>query len=104
MKINQLFHLKKKYTLTTLDEHCIGNSVSCLRRMPNSEYLDKKTFEPTGRRCIQISVKDLLERDMDDIMELSTGDYKCKRPERKDRFIWISYRIVTIFVINEMLH
>jgi len=79
-----LFHLKNKYTMTTLDEHCIGNSISCLRRMPNSEYLDKKTFESTGRKCIQISVEDLLERDMDSIIELSTGDYKCERPERKD--------------------
>ena len=35
-----LMHLKKKYTLTTLDEHCIGNSVSCMRRMPGSQYLD----------------------------------------------------------------
>ena len=69
-----LMHLKKKYTLTTLDEHCIGNSVSCMRRMPGSQYLDKQTYEPTGRKCIEISVDDL-DKTMEEIEEMSTKEY-----------------------------
>jgi len=68
-----LMHLKKKYTLTTLDEHCIGNSVSCMRRMPDSHYLNKKTYEPTGRRCIEISSKDL-DKTIEEIEEMSMDD------------------------------
>ena len=32
-----LLHLKKKYSLSTLDERCVNNSVSCMRRISNTQ-------------------------------------------------------------------
>ena len=46
--------LKKEYVLTTLDTQCVNNSVSCMRRMSNTPYLNKKTKEPSGKYCIQL--------------------------------------------------
>ena len=70
-----LLYLKHKYTLTTLDVQCINNSVSCLRRMPNTFYIDKKTSEPNGKKCIQITVDEMLELELDDIIKLSYKDW-----------------------------
>jgi len=69
-----LLYLKQKYTLTTLDVQCINNSVSCLRRMPNTSYIDKKTKEPNGKKCTQISIDEMLELELDDIIKLSYRD------------------------------
>ncbi len=69
-----LLHLRQKYTLTTLDVQCINNSVSCLRRMPDTLYIDKKTGEPNGKKCIQISVDEMLELELDNIISLSYKD------------------------------
>ena len=66
-----LLHLKKKYTLTTLDEQCINNSVSALRRISNTHYIDKKTKEPNGRLCIELSLYDIMNKSMEEIIELS---------------------------------
>jgi len=66
-----LTFLKDKYKLKTLDQHCINNSVTCLRRMVNTPYLDKKTFEFKGRHCIQIEVSEMLEYSMEEIESLS---------------------------------
>jgi len=66
-----LLYLKKEYVLSTLDVQCINNSVSCMRRMSNTPYLDKKTKEPTGRYCIQLEIEEMLEYDMNEIISLS---------------------------------
>ena len=66
-----LLFLKDKYTLTTLDTQCINNSVSCLRRMPDTPYINKKTGEPNGQKCIQITVDEMLELELDDNTILS---------------------------------
>ena len=70
-----LLYLKHKYTLTTLDVQCINNSVSCLRRMPHTFYIDKKTKQPNGKKCIQITVDEMLELELDDIIKLSYKDW-----------------------------
>ena len=59
-----LLHLKKKYKLKTLDEICINNSVSCLRRIPNTQYISKATNEPTGVWCTQFTVEEILTTDI----------------------------------------
>jgi len=69
-----LLHLRQKYTLTTLDVQCINNSVSCLRRMPDTLYIDKKTGEPNGKKCIQITIDEMLNLELEDIITLSYKD------------------------------
>ena len=41
-----LLHLKGKYKLSTMDEICINNSITCLRRIANTQYIDKETKKP----------------------------------------------------------
>ena len=43
-----LTHLKTKYKLKSLDEVCIKNTVSCMRRYPNTAYVSKLTGEKNG--------------------------------------------------------
>ena len=76
-----LLHLQSKYVLTTLDKQCINNSVSAMRRMPYSPYLDKKTFEPNGRNCIPISIPQLENMNMDEIEQMSTDEDSFLPPE-----------------------
>jgi len=66
-----LMFLKKEYVLTTLDTQCVNNSVSCMRRMSNTPYLNKKTKEPSGKYCIQLEIEEMLDYTMDEILELS---------------------------------
>ena len=66
-----LTHLKTKYKLKTLDQHCINNSIVCLRRMVNTPYINKRTNEKNGRYCIQLEVEEMLEYTMDEIEKLS---------------------------------
>ena len=61
-------YLKKEYKLKTLDQACINNSVACLRRIPNTQYVSKLTGEPTGVWCVPLSV--------DEVMTISTEDAK----------------------------
>ena len=62
-----LMHLKKKYFLSTLDERCINNSVSCMRRIPNTHYVSNLTGESTGVWCTQFSVKDMLKLSVEEM-------------------------------------
>jgi len=62
-----LLHLKKKYFLSTLDERCINNSVSCMRRIPNTHYVSNLTGESTGVWCTQFSVKDMLKLSVEEM-------------------------------------
>jgi hypothetical protein len=62
-----LMHLKKKYFLSTLDERCINNSVSCMRRIPNTHYVSNLTGESTGVWCTQFSVEDMLKLSVEEM-------------------------------------
>ena len=83
-----LMHLKNNYVLSTLDVQCVNNSVSCMRRMSNSPYLDKKTKEPSGRYCIQLTIEEMLKYNMDDIVSLSMypreEDYEYPGPHNAE--------------------
>ena len=56
-----LMHIKKEYKLKTMDEACINNSVTCLRRIPNTAYISKITNEPIGVHCIALTVEEVLK-------------------------------------------
>ena len=66
-----LMHLKKKYFLSTLDERCINNSVSCMRRIPNTHYVSNLTGESTGIWCTQFSVKDMLRLSIEEMYAIA---------------------------------
>ena len=69
-----LLHLKKKYKLNTLDERCVSNSVSCLRRIPNTQYISKITQEPTGVWCTQFSVEDVMKMSIEELYACAMED------------------------------
>jgi len=56
-----LMHIKNEYKLKTLDEACINNSVTCLRRIPNTAYISKLTNEPIGVNCIALTIDEVLK-------------------------------------------
>ena len=62
-----LLYLKKKYFLSTLDERCINNSVSCMRRIPNTQYISNLTGESTGVWCTQFSVDDIMKLSIEEL-------------------------------------
>jgi hypothetical protein len=64
---NYLTFLKEKYKLKTLDQACINNSVACLRRIPNTQYISKINNEPTGVWCIQLSVEEVMKMSIEEI-------------------------------------
>ena len=69
-----ILHLKNKYKLKTLDEICINNSVSCMRRIPNTQYISKITGEPTGVWCTQFSVEDILKLSVEELYAIAQED------------------------------
>ena len=66
-----LTHLKKKFKLSTLDQACINNSVACLRRIPNTQYISKLTGEPTGVWCVPLSVEEVMTMDIEELYGLA---------------------------------
>ena len=70
-----LTFLKNKFKLKTLDEVCIKNTVSCMRRYPNTAYISKLTGEKNGYYCNQFSSKEILSLSMDEILERSKRSY-----------------------------
>ena len=68
---NYIMFIKDKYKLKSLDEHCINNSVACLRRMVNTPYIHKKTQQKNGRYCIPMNVSEVLQYSMEEIESLS---------------------------------
>jgi len=62
-----LLYLKKKYFLSTLDERCINNSVSCMRRIPNTQYISNLTGESTGVWCTQFSVDEVMKLSIEEL-------------------------------------
>ena len=83
-----LTHLKTKYKLKTLDQACINNSVACLRRIPNTQYVSKLTGEPTGIWCVPLSVEEVMKNNIDELYALANGPRdkipleKSKRAQR----------------------
>jgi len=66
-----LKHLKQKYNLKTLDDICINNSVSCMRRIVNTAYISKITREPTGVWCTQFTVEEVMKNSVEELYGMS---------------------------------
>ena len=73
---NYLTFIKNKYKLKTLDQACINNSVACLRRIPNTQYISKITKEPTGIWCIQLTVDEVMKMSVEEIYGMAMGPRK----------------------------
>ena len=80
-----LLHLKKKYHLSTLDEICINNSVSCMRRIVNTPYISKITGEPTGVWCTQFSVDNIMKMSIEELYALAQEDNGTTIPPEKSK-------------------
>ena len=65
--------LKKKYHLSTLDDICVQNSVSCMRRVVNTKHMTGEVY------CTQFSVEEIMDNknDMDSFYVIA----KDGRPE-----------------------
>ena len=61
---NYLTFIKKEYKLKSLDQACINNSVACLRRIPNTQYISKIEGTPTGVWCTQFSLDEIMKLDI----------------------------------------
>ena len=86
---NYLTFLKKKYKLKTLDQACINNSVACLRRIPNTQYISKINKEPTGVWCIQLSVEEVMKMSIEEIygmaIEPRTEEFETNKSKKAFR-------------------
>ena len=78
-----LKHLKQKYKLTTLDDICINNSVSCMRRIVNTPYISKIEGTPTGVWCTQFSVDNILKLDIEALYAMAMEDSGQTIPAEK---------------------
>ena len=85
---NYLTFIKNKYKLKTLDQACINNSVACLRRIPNTQYISKVTQEPTGVWCIQLTVAEVMKMSIEEIygMAAEPRDEKIESNKSKKAF------------------
>ena len=68
---NYLTFLKTKYKLKTLDQACINNSVACLRRIPNTQYISKIEGTPTGIWCTQFSVEEVMKLKIEELYAMA---------------------------------
>jgi hypothetical protein len=86
---NYLTFLKNKYKLKTLDQACINNSVACLRRIPNTQYISKITNEPTGVWCIQLTVNEVMKMSVEEIygmaVEPRTEEFESTKSKKAYR-------------------
>ena len=69
-----LKHLKKQYFLSTLDDICINNSVSCMRRIVNTQYISKIDKSPTGMWCTQFPIEAIMKMDCNELYALALED------------------------------
>jgi len=69
-----LKYLKSTYKLSTLDDICINNSVSCMRRIVNTQYISKLTGEATGVWCTQFPVEAIMKMDATELVALALED------------------------------
>ena len=68
---NYLTYLKTRYKLKTLDQACINNSVACLRRIPNTQYISKIEGTPTGVWCTQFSVQEIMKLKIEELYAMA---------------------------------
>ncbi len=81
-----LKNLKKKYYLKSLDDICIQNSVSCMRRIVNTQYISKIERTPTGVWCTQFSVEDIMKLDIAALYAIAMEDTgRIIPPEKSPR-------------------
>mgnify|MGYP003627112934 FL=1 len=80
-----ILNLKNKYKLKTLDEICINNSVSCMRRIPNTQYISKITGEPTGVWCTQFSVNDIMKLSVEELYGVAVEPTETIAPEKSTK-------------------
>ena len=86
---NYLTFIKSKYKLKTLDQACINNSVACLRRIPNTQYISKVTGEPTGVWCVQLTVNEVMKMSIEELygmaMEPRTEEFEANKSKKAFR-------------------
>jgi len=75
-----LKHLKKKYYLHTLDDICINNSVSCMRRIVNTAYISKIEGIPTGVWCTQFTVAQIMDSNIAALYAMAMEDTGAHYP------------------------
>ena len=63
--------LKKKYYLNTLDDICIKNSISSMRRIVNTAYISKIEGRPTGVWCTQFTVAQIMDCDIAELYAMA---------------------------------
>jgi len=80
-----LTHLKTKYKLGTLDQACINNSVACLRRIPNTQYISKIEGTPTGVWCTQFTVAQIMDSDIAELYAMAMENTKARYPPIKNK-------------------
>ena len=80
-----LKHLKKKYFLHTLDDICINNSVSCMRRIVNTAYISKIEDRPTGVWCTQFTVAQIMDSDIAELYAYAMEDTGAHYPPVKSK-------------------
>ena len=86
---NYLTFIKTKYKLKTLDQACINNSVACLRRIPNTQYISKITGETTGVWCTQLTVDEVMKMSIEELygmaMEPRTEEFQSTKSKKAYR-------------------
>ena len=80
-----LKHLKKKYFLRTLDDICINNSVSCMRRIVNTQYISQIEGTPTGVWCTQFTVAQIMDCDITALYTMAMEDTGAAYPPIKSK-------------------
>jgi len=85
-----LAFLKKKYYLNTLDDICIKNSISSMRRIVNTAYISKIEGRPTGVWCTQFTVDAIMSNDIAALYAMAMEDtggvlapIKSKKAQRR---------------------
>jgi len=83
---NYLLHLKKEYKLSTLDDICINNSVSCMRRIVNTLHMKGGVY------CTQFSVEDVMKLSIEEMYAIALeGNCEIippvKSPKATRRFV-----------------
>jgi len=96
---NYLSFLKTKYKLKTLDQACINNSVACLRRIPNTQYISKLTQEPTGVWCTQLTVDEVMKMSIEEIYGMAVEPRTEKFESTKSKK---AYRHFVEFMCDEL--
>ena len=96
---NYLTSIKKEFKLKTLDQACINNSVACLRRIPNTQYISKLTNEPTGVWSIQLTVEEVMKMSIEEIYGMAVGprteDFESNKSKK-------AYRHFVEFMCDEL--